>query len=201
MLCQTGGSSRSVVGIPTKLSRIFPFSIDAFGHTNTNISISSCDNSTYTGHNIRPLTSATIRGPHRTEHTRRRYRRWTGLQRIRPEHQLHHSGRTGSGQPYSTEKYRSLGGTARGSNTVLSNRSGGNGKSHRRNGAMDAKEETFVLPYPMQFSLALRRASFLSGLAITFLLPSLRLGCNTALHGCVGNGSMDDFIVHPFMRF
>jgi len=125
---------------PAELSRAFPFIIDAFGHTNTNISISSCDNPTNKRRNIRPLNLATIRGPHRADHIRRRYRRWARLRHIQPEHQLHHSGRTGSVQPRGTEKYHFLGGTARGSNAVLSNRSSVNGNSHRRNGAMDAKE-------------------------------------------------------------
>jgi len=184
---------------PAELSRTSPsFIIDPIGHTNTNISISNCDNSTNARHNIRPLNSATICGPHRAEHIRRRYRQWTRLRCIQPEHQLHHCGRTSSGQPHGTEKDWSLGGTAR---AVPSNRNSGNGNRHRRNGAMDAREETFVLPYPMQFSLALWHASCSSGPSIAFLLSLLRLGCNTGLHGCVGNGSMYDFIVYHFMRF
>jgi len=98
---------------PTELSRTYSsFIIDAIGHTNMNISISSCDNPTNMRHNTRPLNSATIRGPHCAEHILRRYRRWTSPRRIQPEHQLHHSGRTGSGQPHGTEKDRFLGGTA-----------------------------------------------------------------------------------------
>jgi len=47
-----------------------------------------------------------------------------------------------------------------GLNAVLSNRSSGNGNGHRRNGVMDAKEETVILPYPMQFLLALQSICF-----------------------------------------
>ena len=189
-------SPLSIYTLPclAELSRTSPSIINAIGHTNTNISISSCDDSTNARHNIRPLNSATIRGPHRAEHIRRRYRQWTRLRCIQPEHQLHHCGRTGSGQPHGTEKDWSLGGTARGLNAVPSNRNSGNGNRHRRNGAIDARAETFVLPYPMQFSLALRRASCSSGLTMAFLLSLLRLGCNTGLHGCVSNGGMDDFM-------
>jgi len=63
------------------------------------------------------------------------------------------------------------------------------------------KRETFVLPYPMQFSSALWRASCLSGLTMTFVLSLLRLGCNPEFHGCVGSGNMGDCIVYPFTRF
>jgi len=160
---------------PAELSQTSSsFIINAIGHTNMNISFSSCNNSTNARHNIWPLNSVTIRGPHHAEHIRYWYRQWTGLQCIQLEHQLHHCGRTGSGQPHGTEKDRSLGGTMRGLNAVPSNRRSMNGNSHRRNGVMDAREEMFVLFYPMQFSLALRRTSCLSGLTITFLLSLFR---------------------------
>ena len=81
-----------------------------------------------------------IRGPHRAEHIRRRYMRWTGIRHIQPEHQPHRSGRAGSSQPHGTKKGRFLCGTARWSNAVPSKSSSGNGSGQRGNGAMDAKE-------------------------------------------------------------
>ena len=141
---------------PTELSQTSPsFIINTIGHTNMNISISSCNNPTNTRHNIRLLNLATIQGPYHAEHIYYQYRQWTRFQCIQPERQLHHRGRTSSGQPHGTKKDRFLGGTVQGLNVVLSNRSSRNGNSYCRNGAMDAKEEMVVLSYPMQFSSAL----------------------------------------------
>ena len=66
------------------------------------------------------------------------------------------------------------------------------------------KRETFILPHATRFLSALGRASSLSGLSMTFpsfFLSLSRLGCNTGLYGCVGNGSMAGCIVRPFMRW
>ena len=97
-----------------------------------------------------------IRGFQRGEHIRRRHKWWTDLRRIRPEHLLDCSNRTGSG--HSPEKDRFLSGTARGSNKAPSRSSSGNGNGRRGNGTMDVKEgnvHTFLANAILAYFVAL----------------------------------------------
>ena len=160
-LSQTGGSSRSIVRVPTSTSSaaLFHPSFNSHLATSTEPSRASFPSSptqfvvqtrTFTfPAAMTPHPRLTqypaaqpgdICGPHCAEHIRRRQRRWTGLRGTQTEHRLHRSGHTGSGQPHDTEKGRFLGGTTRGSNAVASNSSSGNGNYHRGHDATRAKE-------------------------------------------------------------
>jgi len=78
-----------------------------------------------------------IRGPHSAEHIRRRWRWWTDLRRIQPEH---HHGPTVSDQPHGTEKDCFLCGAVRGSNAVPSNSCSGNSNGQHGNSVINAGE-------------------------------------------------------------
>jgi hypothetical protein len=129
LLSQTGSSAR----IPTSasfsapllrsihishISNVFALITDAIGYTNTNISISSCDDPLDRQSQYPTSQLGAMRGPHRAEHIQCRRRRWTDLRRIQPGHQLHLCARTGSDQAHCTEKDSFLCGIARGSNAV-----------------------------------------------------------------------------------
>ena len=76
--------------------------------------------------------------------------------------------------------------------------SSGNDNGQRRNSAMVVKDrnvrpavfDAILVGFAARFWLKLTDHDLSSFL--------LRLGCNTGLHECVGNGNMDDFNFVPF---